>query len=106
MNACRAPGEWQEYDIIFKAPRFDEDGNVVSKATFTVLHNGVLVQNHVELDGKTLWDAKPFYEKHAEKESIQLQFHGNETRFRNIWIRENVENMVGQPPESADNSEE
>lgn len=98
VNACRGPGEWQEYDIIFKAPRFDEEGNVVSKATFTVLHNGILVQNNVELEGKTLWDAKPFYEKHAEKEPISLQFHGNETRFRNIWIRENVANMVGELP--------
>lgn len=105
VNASRGPGEWQEYDIVFTAPRFDEEGNVVSKATFTVFHNRVLVQNHVELSGKTLWDAKPFYESHGEKAPIQLQFHGNETRFRNIWIRENVHNMVGQPPEEQSTEE-
>lgn len=106
VNASREPGEWQEYDIIFQAPRFDDQGQVTSPAIFTVLHNGVLVQNHVELDGKTLWDAKPFYEKHDPKEPIQLQFHGNETRFRNIWIRENVANMQGTMPETDAESAE
>ncbi len=99
VNASRGPGQWQEYDIVFTAPRFNEDGSLKSPAYLTVLHNGVLVQNHFELTGKTLWHAAPFYEAHAEKMPIKLQFHGNETRFRNIWVRENVANLVGTPPQ-------
>lgn len=99
VNASRGPGQWQEYDIVFTAPRFNEDGSLKSPAYLTVFHNGVLVQNHFELTGKTLWDAAPFYASHPEKMPIKLQFHGNETRFRNIWVRENVQNMVGTPPQ-------
>ena len=99
VNASRQPGQWQEYDIVFTAPRFHEDGSHKSPAYLTVFHNGVLVQNHFELTGKTLWDAAPFYAPHPEKMPIKLQFHGNETRFRNIWVRENVQNMIGTAPE-------
>ena len=88
VNACRKPGEWQTYDIIFKAPRFNEDGTVKSPAYVTVLHNGVLVQNHFELEGATAWDSAPAYSKHADKDKITLQDHGNPVKFRNIWIRE------------------
>ena len=88
VNACRKPGEWQAYDIIFTAPRFDDAGKVTKPATMTVLQNGVLVQNHTELKGGTYYDRAPGYEKHADREPIHLQFHGNDTRFRNIWIRE------------------
>lgn len=98
VNASREPGQWQEYDIIFTAPRFNEDGTVGSPATITVLHNGVLVQNHFELIGGTFYEQKPAYFAHEEKLPISLQFHGNETRFRNIWIRENVHNHQGTPP--------
>jgi len=100
VNASRPPGQWQEFDIIFTAPRFDEDGTLTSPAYITVLHNGVLVQNHFEVQGKTLWDAAPHYEAHPDKLPIKLQFHGNETRFRNIWVRENVQNLQGTPPQS------
>ena len=88
VNACRKPGEWQTYDIIFKAPRFDDKGQLVSPACLTVLHNGVLVQNHFELKGGTFWHRPPEYIAHAAKLPLQLQFHGNPVRFRNIWIRE------------------
>ena len=57
VNACRKPGEWQTYDIIFNAPRFDEEGKVATPAYVTVLHNGVLVQNHTEVQGSTFFDA-------------------------------------------------
>lgn len=88
VNACRPPGEWQTYDIIFRAPRFNDDGSVAVPAAVTVLQNGVLVQNHYELQGGTFWDEPPSYKQHAEREPLQLQYHGNPVRFRNIWIRD------------------
>lgn len=88
VNACRPPGEWQTYDIIFHAPKFNDDGKVAKPATLTVLHNGVLIQDHFELLGNTAWHKPPEYTKHADKLPISLQFHGNPVRFRNIWIRE------------------
>jgi hypothetical protein len=72
----------------------------------TVLQNGIVVQNHFELQGGTSYVAPPSYQKHGEKDSLSLQFHGNKTRFRNIWIRENVhapqgEQLGGRPKEPA-----
>jgi hypothetical protein len=88
VNVCRKPGEWQTYDIMFEAPRFNEDGSVKRPGYVTVLHNGVCVQNHFELLGGTFYDRPPKYEKHPEKLPLNIQFHGNPVRFRNIWIRE------------------
>lgn len=88
VNACRKPGEWQTYDIIFEAPKFDEHGKVTKPAYVTVLQNGVLVQNHAELAGSTAWDKAPAYEAHPPKQPISIQDHGNPVQFRNIWIRE------------------
>ena len=88
VNACRKPGEWQAYDIVFTAPRFDDAKNLVKPACVTILHNGVLVQNHFELRGATFYDRPPAYEAHPDKAPIHIQFHGNPVRFRNIWIRE------------------
>jgi hypothetical protein len=90
VNACRKPGEWQSYDIIFHQPTF-KDGKVVRKATFTVLHNGVLIQDHTVLHGGTGWmgrHAASPYKVHADKLPIQMQDHGNPVKFRNVWIRE------------------
>lgn len=90
VNASRGPGQWQTYDIIFHRPVFDKDGNVIKKATFTVLHNGVLVQDHVALTGGTGWRGPHSiseYQPHADALPIQLQDHGNPVRFRNIWVR-------------------
>jgi hypothetical protein len=88
VNACRGPGEWQSYDIIFRAPKFHADGSVQSPAAVTILQNGVLVQNHFELLGGTFYDQPPEYSAHADREPILLQHHGNPVRFRNIWIRD------------------
>jgi hypothetical protein len=88
MNACRKPGEWQTYDILFSGPRFDDEGKVVRPAYITLLHNGLVVQNHFELLGATAYDHPPAYAAHPAKAPIHLQFHGNPVRFRNIWIRE------------------
>ncbi len=88
VNACRPPGKWQAYDIIFTAPSFKEDGTLNSPAYVTVIHNGVLIQNHVELSGPTLYIGKPEYKSHPEKLPLSLQDHGNPVSYRNIWVRE------------------
>ena len=88
VNASRPPGEWQTYDIVFTRPRFNTAGKVVSPARMTVLHNGVLVHNNVELHGATANRRRAVYAAHADRLPIRLQDHGNRTRFRNIWVRE------------------
>jgi hypothetical protein len=91
VNVSRKPGEWQSYDIIFHRPVFDESGKVTRRATFTVLHNGVLIQDHVVLSGGTGWmgpHAASDYKAHPDKMPFSLQDHGNPVRFRNVWIRE------------------
>ena len=88
VNVCKAPGEWQTYDIIFTAPRFSDNGSVITPAHMTVLQNGVLVQNNTTIWGNTVYIGSPTYEKHAAKESITLQDHGHLTSYRNIWVRE------------------
>jgi hypothetical protein len=88
VNASRPPGEWQMYDIIFHRPRFDAAGKVTSPARFTVLHNGVLVQDNVLLSGPTAHQRRPPYEKHEDRLPMSLQDHGTKVRYRNIWIRD------------------
>ena len=88
VNASRPPGEWQSYDIIFMAPRFAADGTLEEHATMTVLHNGVLIQNHVTLRGPTRFIGEPTYEPHADRLPLKLQDHGNAVSFRNVWVRE------------------
>lgn len=87
VNASRAPGEWQSYDIVFKAPQFGQDGRISSPATMTVLHNGVLVLNHVTLHGPTQYIGTPLYREHGNA-PLELQDHGSPVAYRNIWIRE------------------
>src|SRR5262245_16555101 len=96
VNASRKPGEWQTYDIIFTAPRFDAEGKVLKPAFVTVLHNGVVVQNHTEIQGGTYFDKANTYSKHAEKLPLLLMYHGDPVRFRNIWVRE-VKPLEGKP---------
>ena len=100
VNACRKPGEWQTYDIVFNAPRFDAEGKVVTPAYVTVLHNGVLVQNHTEVKGYTYYDKPNTYTKHAEKLPLVLMYHGDPVRFRNIWIRE-IKELEGKPAKAV-----
>ncbi|MFT7676496.1 MAG: hypothetical protein ACI8QC_000467 [Planctomycetota bacterium] len=87
VNACRAPGVWQTYDIVFRAPRFAEDGSVSEPARVTVMHNGIFVHVDQPMIGSTAHRNVGKYSKHADKGSIQLQDHGNPVRYRNIWIR-------------------
>lgn len=89
VNVCKKPGVWQTYDVIYTAPRFNEDGTYFTPPTATVLQNGVLVQNHVKLRGPTQYIGIPeyFVEPHGPG-SLILQDHGNPVSYRNIWIRE------------------
>lgn len=87
VNSARPPLQWQSYDIVFTAPRFDAAGKLLAPARMTVLLNGVLVQNNVELKGPTVYRGQPAYAAHGPGPLV-LQDHGNEgIRFRNIWIR-------------------
>ena len=88
VNAARAPGAWQTYDIIFMAPRFRADDTVPQPATMTVFHNGVLIQNHVALRGTSVFIGKAEYEAHGSKEPLLLQEHDHPVSYRNIWVRE------------------
>jgi hypothetical protein len=89
-NPPRKPGEWQSYDVVWTAPRFNSDGSLKTPAYVTVFFNGVLVQNHFELQGQTLYIGKPLY-KAYDRAPIKLQAHGDKSEpisFRNIWIRD------------------
>jgi len=88
VNVSRKPGEWQAYDIIYHAPRFDANGTLTKPGTLTVLQNGVLIQDNVEIKGSTASAGAPKYTAHPLKQPIGLQNHGTPVRYRNIWIRE------------------
>ncbi|MFC1492938.1 DUF1080 domain-containing protein [candidate division KSB1 bacterium] len=87
VNASRGPGEWQTYDIIFQRPVF-KDGKALRPAVITVFHNGVLVQDHFEIMGATVYKKVPKYTEHEDRLPLSLQDHSNPVRYRNIWIRE------------------
>src|ERR1700719_1408152 len=90
VNPNRKPGEWQTYDVVWTAPTFNADGSLKTPAYVTVFLNGVLVQNHFELKGQTLYIGKPFYKAYTSA-PIKLQAHGDKSEpisFRNIWVRE------------------
>jgi hypothetical protein len=86
VNACRRPGEWQSYDILWLGPRFD-GSRLVRPAYATVLHNGLVVHHHKELQGPTRHRQVTSYEPHAEAGPLVLQDHGDLVRYRNIWCR-------------------
>lgn len=85
VNACREPGEWQTYDIVFRAPRFDDEGKKVEDARLTVLHNGVLIQDHAPVPKPTTASISG---EGPEDGPLYLQDHGNPVRYRNVWLRE------------------
>lgn len=90
VNASNKPGEWQSYDIVWTAPVFNDNGSLKTPAKVTVLHNGILIQNNVELKGETVYIGAPSYKKHGPS-PIKLQDHGDPSEpisFRNIWLRE------------------
>lgn len=87
VNPTKGPGEWQTYDVVYTAPRFNTDGSLKTPGRITAFLNGVLVQNNTEIQGTTEYIGKPKVVAH-EKGSLVLQDHGNPTSFRNIWVRE------------------
>jgi hypothetical protein len=89
VNPNRKPGEWQSYDVVWTAPTFNADGSLKTPAYVTAFFNGVLVQNHFQLKGQTLYIGQPFY-KAYDRAPIKLQAHGDKSEpisFRNIWVR-------------------
>ena len=86
-NACRPPGEWQTYDIIFNVPHFGADGGLLSPGYVTVFHNGVVAQNHQAIRGATNWRSPGKYTPHGPTGPLALQYHNNSVSFRNIWVR-------------------
>jgi hypothetical protein len=100
-NASRPPGEWQSYDIVFRRPRFQRDGGLEKPARISVFHNGILVQDNVEIWGPTSWLQHRPYESHPDRLPLSLQDHGNPVRYRNIWVRELPEWTSPGPPEDA-----
>lgn len=94
-NAMRKPGEWNNYTVIFNAPRFKSNGDMVKPGYVTLIQNGVLMLNHFELEGPTSYTEAPHYKPHAETGPISLQFHNDPVRFRNIWVRE-IKPAVGR----------
>jgi hypothetical protein len=86
VNPARKPGEWNTYDIVFEAPRFEGD-QVAKKAYATVFYNGVLVHNRKELMGPMVYRQVAHYTPHGAEEPIELQDHNNPVRYRNIWVR-------------------
>lgn len=87
VNASKQPGDWQSYDIVFRRPRFRADGSLEQPAYVTVFHNGILVQNNVEITGPTRGKNRT-YKPHSDRLPLMLQYHGSRVKFRNIWIRE------------------
>ena len=88
VNACRKPGEWQAYDIVFEMPHFDAAGKLTRPARATVFHNGVVVQHATVFTGPTTHKARPPYVAHPDKLPLSLQDHNHPVRYRNVWIRE------------------
>lgn len=86
-NACRPPGEWQTYDIIFNVPHFDADGKLLSPAYATVILNGVVVQNHQAIRGDTNWRVPGSYTPVGPTGPVALQYHNNSVSFRDVWVR-------------------
>jgi hypothetical protein len=89
VNPSRKPGEWQSYDVVWRAPKFATDGALLAPARVTVLFNGVLVQDDFALRGETLYIGTPTYAKHGDS-PIKLQAHNDPSAplcFRNIWVR-------------------
>lgn len=86
VNATRKAGEWNVYDIVFEAPKFEGD-KVVKPAYITLFHNGVLMHNRQEVIGRAIHARVATYAPHGPEEPLSLQNHGNAVRFRNIWVR-------------------
>lgn len=88
VNASKQAGKWQSFDIVFTAPVFNADKSLKSPAFLTVFHNGIIIQNHVQLTGPTVHTDFTEYQFHETKLPLMIQSHGSKVSYRNIWIRE------------------
>jgi hypothetical protein len=102
VNVSRKPGQWQSYDIIYRAPTYEPNGELAQPSRITVLHNGVLIQDNVRPLGPTSWMQHHPYSNRGDKLPIGLQDHGNPVRFRNIWVRELPPEKIIPPTEPYD----
>jgi len=96
VNACRPPGEWQTFDILFTRPRFADDGTLAEPGRVSVLHNGIVIHADTPILGATTWFDPPRYEKHADALPVALQDHGSPVEYRGIWVRP-IEPLVPTP---------
>ncbi len=87
VNACRPPGAWQTYDILFTRPRFAADGSLERPARVSVVHNGVAIHSDTVIKGETFYHQPPGYTAHADALPLRLQDHGSPVQFRSIWVR-------------------
>ncbi|MGI9176556.1 MAG: family 16 glycoside hydrolase [Pirellulales bacterium] len=87
VNACRQPGEWQTYDILFTRPRFAADGSLDKPGRVSVVHNGIAIHSDTVILGNTFWHEPPSYTQHADALPLSIQDHGNPVQFRSIWVR-------------------
>lgn len=87
VNASRGPGKWQTYDVIFEAPRWDDNNKLITPGFVTVIHNGVLVHHRKAFNGPTGHKSATNYNRVNKSRTISLQDHGNPNKFRNIWAR-------------------
>jgi hypothetical protein len=87
VNACRRPGEWQTYDILFTRPRFAADGRLESPGRVSVLHNGIAIHSDTQILGDTAWHEPTAYHPHPDALPLSIQDHGNPVQFRSIWVR-------------------
>jgi lysophospholipase L1-like esterase len=87
VNACRKPGEWQTYDILFTRPRFTADGRLEKPGRVSVIHNGVAIHSDAVILGNTFWHEPPSYTKHPDALPLSIQDHGHPVQFRSIWVR-------------------
>ena len=87
VNACRKPGEWQSYDILFTRPRFAADGTLDTPGRISVVHNGIAIHSNAEILGETFWHQPPGYQQHPDALPLAIQDHGNPVQFRSIWVR-------------------
>jgi hypothetical protein len=87
VNACRQPGTWQTYDILFTRPQFAADGTLDKPGRVSVLHNGIAIHSDTVILGETFWHQPPGYQQHADALPLMIQDHGNPVQFRSIWVR-------------------
>jgi len=104
VNACRPPGSWQAFDILFRRPRFRPDGSLASHGRVSVLHNGVAIHASTAIKGTKPWHGPPMIVPHADALPITIQDHGCPVEFRSIWVRPYAapEPVLSPFPPSAD----